>query len=33
MGPLTNMPEFARAFGCAADAPMVRGAAQRCEVW
>jgi putative endopeptidase len=33
MGPLTNMPEFARAFGCAADAPMVRAAAQRCEVW
>jgi endothelin-converting enzyme/putative endopeptidase len=33
MGPLTNMPEFARAFGCAADAQMVRQAAQRCEVW
>jgi putative endopeptidase len=33
LGPLTNMPEFARAFGCAADAPMVRKAAQRCEVW
>jgi putative endopeptidase len=33
MGPLTNMPEFAKAFGCAADAPMVRQAAQRCEVW
>jgi endothelin-converting enzyme/putative endopeptidase len=33
MGPLTNMPEFAKAFGCAADAPMVRPPAQRCEVW
>jgi endothelin-converting enzyme/putative endopeptidase len=33
LGPLTNMTEFAKAFGCAADAPMVRKAAQRCEVW
>jgi putative endopeptidase len=33
LGPLTNMPEFARAFGCAEGAPMVRQAAQRCEVW
>ena len=29
--PLRNLPEFARAFGCAADAPMV--ARPRCEVW
>jgi putative endopeptidase len=33
IGPLSNMPEFARTFSCAADAPMVRPAAQRCEVW
>ena len=32
-GPLSNMPDFARAFSCKADAPMVRPAAQRCEVW
>lgn len=30
-GPLSNLPEFAQAFGCKAGAPMVR--AQRCEVW
>jgi putative endopeptidase len=30
-GPVSNMPEFARAFSCAADSPMVR--ANRCEVW
>jgi predicted metalloendopeptidase len=30
-GPASNMPEFARAFSCAADSPMVR--ADRCEVW
>jgi putative endopeptidase len=33
IGPLSNMPEFARAFSCKPDAPMVRPAAQRCEVW
>jgi putative endopeptidase len=33
IGPLSNMPEFHRAFGCAPDAPMVRPAARRCEVW
>ncbi|HMK72948.1 MAG TPA: M13 family metallopeptidase, partial [Myxococcaceae bacterium] len=29
--PLRNLPEFARAFGCPASAPMV--AHPRCEVW
>lgn len=33
IGPLSNMPEFQQAFQCPADAPMVRPAAQRCEVW
>ncbi|HVG24437.1 MAG TPA: M13 family metallopeptidase [Thermoanaerobaculia bacterium] len=31
MGPLSNMPEFATAFGCKAGAEMVR--AKKCEVW
>ncbi|HYC87944.1 MAG TPA: M13 family metallopeptidase [Thermoanaerobaculia bacterium] len=31
IGPLSNMPEFAKAFGCAAGSEMVR--ANRCEVW
>jgi endothelin-converting enzyme/putative endopeptidase len=30
-GPLSNLPEFAAAFGCKAGDPMVR--AERCEVW
>jgi predicted metalloendopeptidase len=30
-GPLSNMPEFAAAFGCSANDPMVRQ--DRCEVW
>jgi endothelin-converting enzyme/putative endopeptidase len=33
IGPLSNMPEFAAAFGCKQDALMVRPAEQRCEVW
>ena len=33
IGPLSNMPEFAKAFGCKADAAMVRPADKRCEVW
>jgi endothelin-converting enzyme/putative endopeptidase len=33
IGPLSNMPEFQKAFACPADAPMVRPAAKRCEVW
>ena len=31
MGPLSNMPEFAKAFGCKQDSLMVRP--KRCEVW
>jgi putative endopeptidase len=31
IGPLSNMPEFAAAFGCDANDPMVR--ATRCDVW
>ncbi len=33
IGPLSNLPEFQKAFDCPADAPMVRPPAQRCEVW
>jgi putative endopeptidase len=33
IGPLSNMPEFQRAFGCKEGSPMVRPAAKRCEVW
>jgi putative endopeptidase len=33
VGPLSNAPEFARAFGCKPDAPMVRAEAKRCVVW
>jgi putative endopeptidase len=33
IGPLSNMPEFAAAFGCPADAPMVRPPDKRCDVW
>ena len=33
IGPLSNMPEFAQAFGCATDSAMVRPAGKRCEVW
>jgi hypothetical protein len=31
VGPLSNMPELAKAFGCAEGSEMVR--AKRCEVW
>ncbi len=30
-GPMSNMPEFQKAFGCKANAPMVRPSA--CRVW
>jgi putative endopeptidase len=33
IGPLANLPEFQQAFACKVDAPMVRPAAERCEVW
>jgi putative endopeptidase len=33
IGPLSNMPAFAEAFGCKSGSPMVRPAAERCEVW
>lgn len=33
IGPLSNLPEFQQAFHCKADAPMVRKASERCEVW
>ncbi len=33
IGPLSNLPEFAAAFGCKEGSPMVPAAAQRCEVW
>jgi endothelin-converting enzyme/putative endopeptidase len=33
IGPLSNLPEFQEAFSCSAEAPMVRPAASRCDVW
>lgn len=33
IGPLSNLPEFRASWACAADAPMVRPADRRCEVW
>ena len=33
IGPLANMPEFAQAFACKPDAPMLRPEAKRCVVW
>ena len=32
-GPLSNMPQFAAAFGCKAGDPMVRPEKERCQVW
>ena len=32
-GPLSNLPEFQKAFQCKADAAMVRPPDKRCEVW
>ena len=31
IGPLSNLPEFQRAFSCKAGDPMVRE--QRCVIW
>ncbi len=33
IGPLSNLPEFQKAWSCKADAPMVRPEGKRCEVW
>jgi putative endopeptidase len=33
LGPLSNLPEFAAAFGCAEGTPMVRAAADRPTIW
>lgn len=33
IGTLSNMPEFANAFGCKASDAMVRPAAKRCRIW
>jgi endothelin-converting enzyme/putative endopeptidase len=33
IGPLSNLPEFAKAFSCKAGSPMVRPPADRCDVW
>ena len=33
IGPLSNLPEFQRAWSCKADAPMVRPDGKRCDVW
>ncbi|MGA8154447.1 MAG: M13 family metallopeptidase [Terriglobales bacterium] len=33
IGPLSNLPEFQKAFSCKADSAMVRPADKRCEVW
>ena len=32
-GPLSNMPQFAEAYGCKAGDPMVRPPDQRCQIW
>jgi endothelin-converting enzyme/putative endopeptidase len=32
-GPISNMPEFGRAFACPIAAPMVRSHQQQCRVW
>lgn len=33
IGPLSNLPEFQKAWNCKADAPMVRAESKRCDVW
>ncbi len=32
-GPLSNMPQFAMAFGCKQGDPMVRPPSDRCQIW
>jgi putative endopeptidase len=32
-GPMSNIPAFAKAFGCSASSTMVRPEAQRCRIW
>jgi endothelin-converting enzyme/putative endopeptidase len=32
-GPLSNLPEFQKAFNCKEGDPMVRQAAKKCEIW
>ncbi|MGI8656102.1 MAG: M13 family metallopeptidase [Pyrinomonadaceae bacterium] len=32
-GPLSNMPAFARAFGCKQNETMVRAETERCQIW
>jgi endothelin-converting enzyme/putative endopeptidase len=32
-GPLSNIPAFARAFGCKAGDPMIRPPNDRCQIW
>ncbi len=32
-GPLSNLPQFAQAFGCQAGDPMVRPENERCQIW
>jgi putative endopeptidase len=31
--PMSNMPSFAKAWGCSPDSPMVRGETLRCRIW
>jgi putative endopeptidase len=33
IGPLSNFPPFANAFGCKAGSAMVRPEGERCIVW
>jgi len=33
IGPLSNLPEFRKAFSCPANSPMVRPESERCDVW
>ena len=32
-GPLSNIPQFAKAFGCKQGDTMVRAPGTRCEIW